>query len=165
MYDSLGDAVIHVIAQEGRVEMLHELAAAGANLNQPNSNGEIPLEIAFKNGDDKMAQALIEAGADINAKFKDGSTLLHNLVKIRNNEMIYFALSKGAGFEQNRRGNSPLHIATQFSHTKVVSKYPPNTTRIMPSNKLTCSPGNPILATTKLIPIAKKTQPAANFNM
>ncbi len=71
-------------ARDGRTDIARMLLAAGANLNQPEANGESPLLIAINNGQIELAQVLLEKGADPNAADGFGRTPLWSAVDYRN---------------------------------------------------------------------------------
>jgi ankyrin repeat protein len=55
-----------------------QLAADGADANQPDPNGMTPLSWAALTGQLEAAELLLSAGADINATNRDGATALHS---------------------------------------------------------------------------------------
>jgi ankyrin len=71
-------------ARDGRTDIARMLLAAGANLNQPEANGESPLLVAINNGQIETAQMLLEKGADPNATDGFGRAPLWSAVDLRN---------------------------------------------------------------------------------
>ena len=57
---------LHEAARLGNAEWVACLAAAGADLNARDEQGETPLHIAVEKGSDDLARILIDAGADVN---------------------------------------------------------------------------------------------------
>jgi len=77
--DPGGDAAIHLSLQDSWVDqgpMIAALAAAGADLDAPGADGEIPLESALGSRNPDNVRALLLGGADPDAPLVDGSSPL-----------------------------------------------------------------------------------------
>ena len=48
------------------MQVAEKLIEAGANLNEPNAHGLIPLHLAVQNGFNEMTSLLVQNGADLN---------------------------------------------------------------------------------------------------
>lgn len=51
----------------GHIGLIQEIISAGADLDMPSRNGEIPLTVAIKHCNMEIFNILVEAGADVNA--------------------------------------------------------------------------------------------------
>jgi ankyrin repeat protein len=71
-------------ARDGRVEMVRDLLAAGADIEGADANAITPLLIAITNNHPDVARALIEKGANIKATDWYGRTPLWTAVETRN---------------------------------------------------------------------------------
>jgi len=74
-------------ARDGRVEIVRQLTAAKAGLNQADSNGITPLLMAITNGHMDVAQHLLTQGADVKLGDFWGRTPLWTAVEIRNRDL------------------------------------------------------------------------------
>ncbi|KAF8448273.1 ankyrin repeat-containing domain protein [Kalaharituber pfeilii] len=82
-------ASLHLAAQGGRVEVLKQLLAAGAQVNIGNKDGKTPLHLAAEMGHAEFVQQLIAAGAEVNRRDNGGRMpLLHaasiSMLKLQN---------------------------------------------------------------------------------
>ncbi len=71
---SNGAALVFIAAQNGDVEAVDVLKAAGVDLNTPDARGATPIYIAAQNGHAGMVSALIRAGADASTPDERGAT-------------------------------------------------------------------------------------------
>eukprot|EP00968_Pinguiococcus_pyrenoidosus_P020344 scaffold2353_cov178-Pinguiococcus_pyrenoidosus.AAC.1 len=109
-------------AEEGDVEEVRKLLAAGANLEVANDFGWMPLHIAAGNGHLEVVQALLDSGANKEAANKNGTTPLRVAVENGHLEVVQALLDNGAS-------TTPLpeyliahtiHIAAHNGHPDVV---------------------------------------------
>ena len=70
-------------ANQGHIECLKELIAAGADINKEDKDGDTALYSAANQGHIECLKELIAAGADINKEDKDGVTALSQCCKPR----------------------------------------------------------------------------------
>ena len=98
----------------------------GANIYIPNSEGETPLFLTFKNGNhekiDLMLNRAISLGDfDLNSSDKDGNTLLH--IAGRNNDIATFLklIENGADMNvANNEGKTPLQYTNKPIRSELI---------------------------------------------
>jgi uncharacterized protein len=73
-------------ARDGRLDLVRQLLAAKADVNQAEANGITPLLMAVTNDHMDVARFLVDQGADINASDWWGRTPLWAAVEIRNRD-------------------------------------------------------------------------------
>jgi ankyrin repeat protein len=72
-------ALLHAVHKE-QPAAVHELIAAGADVNRPAPNGLTPLMLAASQAEPDIFMELLAAGADPHAVKPDGQTVLTNAV-------------------------------------------------------------------------------------
>jgi len=75
----LGNTALHYAACGGYIDVVSELVAAGAHVEQPNENGHTPLMEAATAGHVDVAAVLLARGANINmhsTEFKESALTL-----------------------------------------------------------------------------------------
>ena len=77
-------SALHYAARDGRLDSVRILLEGGADINQPEANGIVPLVMAITNNQIDVARYLIDRGADVNAVDWYGRTPLWAAVEIRN---------------------------------------------------------------------------------
>ena len=141
--DGKGDTALHWAAARMRLECLHELVAAGANLDAENALGFTPIMSSAKAGYAQPIRTLVEKGANLYHKDKESKMALNHVpflcrsLKTLLERMCGWALleaaAKGRGNEVTdlvRKGASsrlsddqmrtPLHFAALGGHNIVV---------------------------------------------
>ena len=116
--DARNLTAVLVAARHGRIDAVLQLAAAGADINAPDSDGHTaiwhaaPAEFA----------AMVQAGADIQASTKFGATLLGNgLTGLRGRQVLAYvraALAAGAHDSRDRRGAWASEAGLAWSRTE-----------------------------------------------
>lgn len=87
---------------------------AGANVNQPDLNGEFPIHKAAHKGNAKILWELLAAKASINQTNKDGQTALHIAAKNGHAACVDLLLQKGADPKiKDRFKRTPLFYVAQ----------------------------------------------------
>jgi ankyrin repeat protein len=94
---ALGEAVRH--AHRGHPEMLAALLAAGADPDQPESDGTRPLHHAARLADGAPAMMLLSAGATLDAVSADALTPLGVALQAGNGALAALLLDAGAAIE------------------------------------------------------------------
>jgi hypothetical protein len=99
----------------GDYDEAKKLVQGGANINEPDSNGDTPLISAIRKGKVEVAKYLIESGADIRAKNKQGYDALLcavDEVDYGQLEIVKILINKGANLEsKDLSGRTPLVVA------------------------------------------------------
>jgi ankyrin repeat protein len=88
-----GMTLLHIAAQEGKMETIALLIAKGANVNAKDEDRWIPLHVARTK---EVAKLLIAEGADVNAKDWDGVTPLHRAAINGHKEVVELLIANGA---------------------------------------------------------------------
>jgi ankyrin repeat protein len=111
--DGHGDAPSPQEAQEPeRVELVHLLVNAGADVNARNHRKVTPLHMAARYGLPLVAAALLSHGADPNARDVNQETPLYRAVNLGYDEVARILLDHGANPNlPDRLGQCPLHRA------------------------------------------------------
>ena len=97
--------------------------ALGANINSRELGGWTPLHIAASQNEIsiQIIQILIREGAQIDAKDDEGWTPLHGAAWEGHESVVTTLLDAGADYNLvNRSGESPIDLARQAQHDKVV---------------------------------------------
>jgi ankyrin repeat protein len=109
----------------GRIAIVRELIAAGADVNKPITiTGATPLFIAAQEGRIDIVNALIAArNIDVNqAKTTGGATPLYIAAQEGRIDIVKALIAAGADVNQalTADGATPLHIAAELGHTEIV---------------------------------------------
>ncbi|PVD35618.1 hypothetical protein C0Q70_02581 [Pomacea canaliculata] len=121
-----GETPLHFAASCGLLSIAQALVAAGANINEQNSDGNIPLYLSMSNAE--VAEFLIKQGCDVTIANKTGQTASHLAATKGCVPILNLLLSKGADFNsQDSNGDTPLHSAifnSQISAAEVIISWP-----------------------------------------
>lgn len=113
-----------VLAAEHSPPIAFALLEARANPNLADGVGRTALEVAVAHGAIELCEALLATGAQP-TKRKDslGNTSLHTAVALGSEPLVRLLLSKKAEIEQqNRKGCTPLLLASEAGQTGVVQQ-------------------------------------------
>ena len=101
--DPIGWTPLHFACRHGHVECVSALVAAGANIEQVDSNGWMPLHHACSRLRVECARLLIDAGASADVPNRRGNTPLHlaQLASfVSDNPLLELLRSHGASEEK-----------------------------------------------------------------
>jgi ankyrin repeat protein len=119
----------------GRHDFIKILLQKGADPNQKDANGYIPLLYVteldewYKDEQTVIAtiKLMLEAGVDINTANEDGDTTLHRIVQdnkssdVITEDLIKFMLSEGANKNAaNKAGKTPLDLAKESNKAELI---------------------------------------------
>ena len=108
---------------EARVDCLHVLLEAGADIHAPDDPQRTPLHYAASQSNEEVVAALLEAGADMNRGDIHGETPLHRAC-VRSDSVVEPALvliRNGAAVDvRDDDGHTPLDWAIIYSRRRLV---------------------------------------------
>ena len=109
--------LLHVAADRGNVQRIHELLRDGADLEARDLDGYTPLMIAVSVEEPEAVDRLLEAGADLSAQNYRGDTALHIAAENNNPGLTARLLESNANPNlRNQQGRTPIHsVATGLS--------------------------------------------------
>ncbi|KAI9765235.1 MAG: hypothetical protein M1840_007727 [Geoglossum simile] len=112
---------LHLAAQNGHLNVVSHLLAAGAAGSAWDHTHSTPLHLAARSGYQQVVAKLLQAGSDVSASNADGSTPLHLAAEFGHVEVIQLLLDAGAipGMT-DKDGSAPLHLATKSGQLKAV---------------------------------------------
>lgn len=112
---------LHEAVKQKQLDKVEVLLAAGADVNETDTQGRTPLYVASSAGDLELVQALLAAGADAAAATQDGFNPLHTAARHGHHNVMQLLLAAGANFNAAANDDSsPLHTAARYGHHKVV---------------------------------------------
>ncbi|MGB3694170.1 MAG: ankyrin repeat domain-containing protein [Spirulinaceae cyanobacterium] len=106
-----------VAARQGLVEIVQELIAAGAKVN--NGFNCLPLHEAANGGHQEIVRLLLETGAEVDAYEEDCWTALMSASNQGYEEVVQILLEFGANANAWSAGETPLLLAARNTHHKV----------------------------------------------
>ena len=116
-------AQLYAACQEGHIEIVLALLAAGAVVNQADNDGGTPQHFACFQGHAQIVVVLLAAGAAVNqANNNSGFTPLCAACQEGHAEIVAALLAAGAAVNQaDNDGHTPLYAACDHSHAEVVT--------------------------------------------
>jgi ankyrin repeat protein len=113
---------LHNAITRHQTPVVSMLLALGANVNEPGSDGNRPLNISCLDGNAAITKLLLEHGADPNLRSQSGATALHDAALAGSAEVIDLLLQHNADIRAIDRedGSTPLHIAASFDRLEAV---------------------------------------------
>ncbi|KAH8148961.1 uncharacterized protein LAJ45_06936 [Morchella importuna] len=115
------DIFLFEAANNGRMDLVHTLLTAGADVRWTNDNGDTALHVAAKNGHHDAVKVLLEKGAVLDAVDDEGMTALHYAAYRGHEAVVRFLLGKGADLDAvDNNGMTALHRAADGGHEAVV---------------------------------------------
>jgi len=114
---------LHQAAEDDDEDVIKALAAMGADVNEPDEDGQTPLMAAASFGNADACRTLVQdCGAEVDARDQVGDTALHEAAREGDVEVVKTLLYDcDARLDvRNKLGCTPLHIASHAGHTSVV---------------------------------------------
>lgn len=120
-----GERAIHIVAYNGKVDLVRILIDRGASLNFLDHNDNNALHHATMNYSsprtEETVEFLLSRGVNPDARNMQGNTALHNAADSGRTNLIKSLLRMMADENiQNGDGNTPLHIAAMNGNIEVV---------------------------------------------
>ena len=123
------DTPLHWAAKAGAVDVIRELAAAGASLTARGYKGGTPLHLAIFESHEDAVQALLKAGAPVTAQAENGAMPLHwaaggfhEAQALSSPEIITMLVEAGAPLEARAAGQmTPLHMAARAGEVAAIN--------------------------------------------
>lgn len=126
---SVSPGALHHAAQEGDIEVLKAVLAAGVDVNALDSRGWTALMLATNKGYSLLIPLLLEAQADVNIRAPDGATALFMAVAHGNTEIIELLMKAGADVTiRGPKGKTPVEVAkARYGDVEIAlnNGYPP----------------------------------------
>ena len=118
LISSKGVTPLHVAAELGSTDVVHNLLKSGAAVDAATSDGFTPLHGAANMGCAETVASLISARADVSVPAIDGSTALHGAARHGHTETVVLLLEKGSVLDaaDHNGGFTPLHDAAHAGH-------------------------------------------------
>lgn len=114
--------LLHIVARNGRLEIIKHLIEKGANVDEKTNNRLTPLCLAVLTGHKDVVTAPLEKGANIDEKEADKWTPLHFATINGHLEIVKHLIEKGANVDRKAiNGFTPLHLATRYGHKEVIT--------------------------------------------
>ncbi|XP_075457815.1 ankyrin repeat and KH domain-containing protein 1 isoform X4 [Ascaphus truei] len=109
-------------AQEGHLELVKYLLAAGANVHATTATGDTALTYACENGHTDVADMLLQTGADLEHESEGGRTPLMKAARAGHLCTVQFLISKGANINRATANNdhTVVSLACAGGHLAVV---------------------------------------------
>lgn len=110
---------LHLLANSPAYDkaMIRLLVKNGANFDEPNNDGRVPLQLAILNAKDNLVRDLIDEGASSNIKTGNGESCLHLAANVGNVNLISYFLDKGCSpNEKDTFDAPPLFHACRKGH-------------------------------------------------
>ncbi len=118
-FDPRNSFCLHEAAGNGRQEIVSWLLRQGAEINQPNEDGDTALMDAARNGHHEVVTSLIERGADVQVHNAKGDGLLHAAAWWLPCLIPVLPLGLPVN-ETNAEGTTPLHVAASSGDARAV---------------------------------------------
>ena len=117
-----GESLIHIAASSsGGINIVHQLADVGVNIDQPGFGGNTALHITAQKGLYEMMQALIERGANLNARNTGGASALHVAVFYDNYTCVQLLINSGADPNiKNNDGHTAYYFARLLNQSRTM---------------------------------------------
>ncbi len=115
---------LHLAAQQGNVEAVRRLAAAGAPLDARDGHGRTPAHVAAFASQDEVLRALATAGADMNA-LEDQAYDVVTIAAVANDPALMslaIALGNSPGLTTSPYRGTALIAAAHLGHAEVVRR-------------------------------------------
>ncbi|XP_017282138.1 ankyrin repeat and KH domain-containing protein 1 isoform X3 [Kryptolebias marmoratus] len=109
-------------AQEGHLDLVKYLLAAGANVHATTATGDTALTYACENGHTDVADVLLQAGANLEHESEGGRTPLMKAARAGHLCTVQFLISKGANVNRATANNdhTVVSLACAGGHLAVV---------------------------------------------
>ena len=111
---------LYIAAQQGHIQVVHELLNHGANVNITNSFEETPLITASRYGHIQVVKELLTRDASVNITNSHGETSLSLAVQNGNIETAQELLKSGANANIGDHGLTPLWWAAYLGNPEIV---------------------------------------------
>lgn len=114
---------LHDAILDSEVEKVTQLIKRGANVNEPDEDGIVPLTHAINTvGQEAVVRLLIEHGADVNAKHPLGQTPIVAAVVSDDRTILELLFKHGIDIQTaDQYGDTPLHKASAYGELSAVS--------------------------------------------
>jgi len=129
-----GRTALHTASQNGHVEVVKTILAAGADPNSRDEDGLTPLHLAVREECDEVIRLLVDAKADLMSPCNSGWTPLHDAACFRGDSLLRSLLNIASSRLQgsasvvtdNQNEFRPFHISDDCSRVieEVVTRYP-----------------------------------------
>ena len=101
-------ALIIAAGRAGTIAVVRSLLDAGCDVNEADTFGVSPLQLAAFEGQFETVRLLVSRGADVNAGDERGSTALQGAAGSLNADAVRFLLSKGADVNVSNYGSGKV---------------------------------------------------------
>ncbi|KAJ4431835.1 hypothetical protein ANN_20440, partial [Periplaneta americana] len=120
--DVYGRCAVHYAAEQGHLDALRLLTAAGCRLDIGDSDNLTPLHLAAARDHYKVARMLLDAGVEVNRKTSDKTSALHIAASRGFIDTVKVLLDGGANIDSlDASDRTPLLLAVSRSHADVVA--------------------------------------------
>ncbi|CAL9012565.1 unnamed protein product [Prunus brigantina] len=126
--DEKGRTPLHYAASTGYLEGVSFFLDKCPS-DQADTSGFLPIHSASSKGYDKIVEELLRHfPASKELPNSDGQNILHLAAKFGKHALVNYFLREGNGFQmlinqQDKEGNTPLHLATIYRHPRVVKYF------------------------------------------
>ncbi len=120
-----GETALHGGVRDGKIDLIHESARRGEDLNATDNYGRTPLMWAIMNGHVNAVRTLVGLGCDVNCRDVGGNTPLVMGIRLGIEEIVNALLAAGADVSVASVAgrNTALHEAiSRFASLNIIKK-------------------------------------------